>query len=198
MENIYPADLDSEVPQEHPQLISLWKLRHVSQKTLDQFNTKHVKAQKARPALLLSQVADLTPPALKGPLFPGALLHSQGWLVPPSIFPEDTEHQRQGHCLRSDHCIGTAASQPWPLGPTSHTQSVLVAAPSTEKLHFSCSCAFIFSAHNHQSFWLSLAHHSRMRMLGQTEPVRTRSLVLGWWGQVGINCLSYAISCSSR
>lgn len=118
--------------------------------------------------------------------------------MPPSVFPEDTEHQRHGHCLRSDHCIGTAASQPWPLGPTSHTQSVLVATPSTEKLHFSCSCALIFSVHNHQSFWLSLAHHSRVRMLGQTEPVRTRSLVLGWWGQVGINCLSYAISCSSR
>lgn len=45
MENIYPADLDSEVPQEHPQVISLWKLRYVCQKILDQLtlNTSRLK-----------------------------------------------------------------------------------------------------------------------------------------------------------
>lgn len=45
VENTYPADPDSEVPQEHLQLISLWKLKHISQKRLDRFNTNHVQAE---------------------------------------------------------------------------------------------------------------------------------------------------------
>lgn len=95
MENIYPADLDSHVPQEHPQLICLWKLRNVSQKVLDEFNTKHVKAQRARADAphLLSQAADLVPPALKGPLLPWGTL-AQPKLAGPSLsLSEDTKHQ---------------------------------------------------------------------------------------------------------
>lgn len=124
VENICPADLDSEVPQEHPQLVSLWKQSYASQKTLDQFNTKHVKAQRARAAHLLSQAADWSPPALKGPLFPGqSCIAKVGWCLPHSLWWTQNINDKC-QCLWSDRGSGTAAPWPGPSAPpATHRQS---------------------------------------------------------------------------